>query len=156
MSQEAPIVYAVPTHLREREPFAFGRSVGEVARLVVVGFAAASMVSSSDLPVAVRLPAAAILLLGGASWALVRIQRRPLDAWLGLVFRYGATPRQRVWRPGGRVLSSADAAPAEAGPGCGWYEVERIRVRWAGAPSGEARLDGPGAATPPSRVGGLA
>ena len=35
------VVYAVPTHLREREPFAFGRTVGEVAKLVAIGFVAA-------------------------------------------------------------------------------------------------------------------
>ena len=39
MSQQAPIVYTVPTHLQEPEPFAFGRTVGEIAKLVVIGFA---------------------------------------------------------------------------------------------------------------------
>jgi len=35
---QSPVVYSVPTHLREREPFAFGRTLGEVAKLVVVGY----------------------------------------------------------------------------------------------------------------------
>ena len=135
MTQEVPIIYAVPTHLSEREPFAFGRTVGEVARLVVIGFAAARVVGSGDLPLAVRIPAAAAVLLVGATWALVRIQRRPLDGWLALVFRYGATPRRRVWRPGDSLLRT-DEPPSEVATGRGRYELERVLVRWAEPPSG--------------------
>jgi hypothetical protein len=134
MSQQSPLVHTVPTHLQEPEPFAFGRSVGEIAKLVVIGFAAARLVGSDDVPAVLRMPAAAAVLLVGASWALVRIQRRPLDGWLGLVFRYGASPRRRVWRPGGAVLRSDVAAP-DVEPGRGWYELERVRVRWIQAPS---------------------
>src|SRR5712691_7484380 len=101
MSEQSPLVYSVPTHLREREPFAFGRTLGEVAKLVVVGFLAARLVSSDSLPAVVRVPAAVVVLLVGAIWALVHIQRRSLDGWLELAFRYGATPRRRVWRPSG-------------------------------------------------------
>ena len=133
MSQQAPIVYTVPTHLQEPEPFAFGRTVGEIAKLVVIGFAAARLVGSDDLPAALRVPAAAVVLLVGASWALVRIQRRPLDGWLGLAFRYGATPRRRVWRPGDSRLRT-DEVPSEVATGR--YELERVRVRWAEPPSG--------------------
>ena len=50
MSHESQVVYAVPTHLREREPFAFGRTVGEVAKLVAIGFVAAQILSSDALP----------------------------------------------------------------------------------------------------------
>jgi hypothetical protein len=135
MSQQAPIVYIVPTHLQEPEPFAFGRTVGEIAKLVVIGFAAARLVGSDELPAALRVPAAAVVLLLGASWALVRIQRRPLDGWLALVFRYGATPRRRVWRPGDSLLRT-DERPSEVATGRGRYELERVRVRWAEPPSG--------------------
>src|SRR5437764_7725901 len=100
MSQTSAVIYSVPTHLQEREPFAFGRTVGEVAKLVLIGFAAARLIGSDELPAGLRLPAAAVVLLVGTGWALVRIQRRSLDAWLGVAFRYGATPRRRVWRPG--------------------------------------------------------
>lgn len=136
MSQQLPMVYAVPTHLQEREPFAFGRTLGEVARLVVVGFVAARLVGSAELPPGLRIPAAAVTLLVGASWALLRIQRRPLNGWLTLAFRYGATPRQRVWRPGGS-LSATSGAPGVAERERGWYELERVRVRWSDAPTRE-------------------
>src|SRR5919202_3866622 len=111
MSQEAPIVSTVPTHLQEPEPFAFGRTVGEIAKLVVIGFAAARLVSADELPAALRVLAAAVVLLVGVSWALVRIQRRPLDGWLGLVSRYGATQRRRVWRYGESLLLTDERRP---------------------------------------------
>jgi len=133
VTQQSPVLYAVPTHLQEREPFAFGRTLGEVARLVVVGCIAARLVGSDQLPAALRLPAAAVVLLVGASWALLRIQRRPLDGWLGLAFQYGATPNRRVWRPGGSLLATTLAA-SEAERERGWYELERVRVRWAELP----------------------
>ena len=130
MSEQSPVVYSVPTHLREREPFAFGRTLGEVAKLVVVGFVAARLVGSAELPPGLRIPAAAVTLLVGASWALLRIQRRPLDGWLTLAFQYGTTPRRRVWRPGGSSLA-ARVLPAEVERERGWYQLERVRVRWA-------------------------
>ena len=135
MSQQAPIVYTVPTHLQEPEPFAFGRTVGEIAKLVVIGFAAARLVGSDELPAALRVPAAAVVLLVGASWALVRIQRRPLDGWLGLAFRYGATPRRRVWRPADSLLRAGEVR-SEVDLGRSRYELERVRVRWAEPPNG--------------------
>src|SRR5438132_5309208 len=98
MSEHASVIYSVPTHLQQREPFAFGRTLGEIAKLVVVGFAAARLVGSEELPGALRVPAAAVVLLVGATWALVRFQGRRVDSWLALAFRYRATPRQRVWR----------------------------------------------------------
>ena len=101
---EHPPVYAVPTHLEQREPFAFGRTVGEIARLAVVGFVAARLIGADELHPAVRFPIAAVVLVAGAIWALVRVHRRPLDAWLGIAFRYGATPRRRVWRSEGSCL----------------------------------------------------
>ncbi len=129
MSEQSLVVYSVPTHLREREPFAFGRTLGEVAKLVVVGFVAARLVGSDSLPAALRLPAAVVVLLVGATWALVHIQRRSLDGWLELAFRYGATPRRRVWRPGGS--RKTDVSPTEIEREQGWYQLERVRVRWA-------------------------
>jgi len=130
MSQQSPMVYAVPTHLQEREPFAFGRTLGEVARLAGVGFVVARLVGSAELPPVLRIPAAAVVLLIGASWALVRVQRRALDGWLALAFQYGATPRRRVWRPGGSSLAPR-VLPAEVERERGWYQLERVRVRWA-------------------------
>ena len=101
MLQQTPMVYPVPTHLEQRQPFAFGRTVGEVARLVMVGCLAARVLDSDTLPSGLRVPAAAVVLLVGCAWVFVRIQRRPLDGWLALLFQYGAPPRRRVWRPGG-------------------------------------------------------
>ena len=142
MSEQSPVVYSVPTHLREREPFAFGRTLGEVAKLVVVGFVAARLVGSDGLPAALRLPAAMVVLLVGATWALVHIQRRTLDGWLELAFRYGATPRRRVWRPGGSSLTT-DMSPADIEREQCWYQLERVRVRWAPVPTSnqEAKLE---------------
>lgn len=135
---EPPVVYPVPTHLQEREPFAFGRTVGEVAKLVLMGFAASRLLGSDTLPLALRVPAAAVVLLIGAGWALVRIQRRPLEGWAGLAFRYGASPRRRVWRAGSAELPTTDDG-AGAASGNGWYELERVRVRWTqpGDPGGQ-------------------
>ena len=137
MSNESRAVYAVPTHLREREPFAFGRTVGEVAKLVGIGFVAIQIVTSPEPAAIVRLPLAGVILVIGAAWTLVRIQQRPLDQWLGLAFRYGATPRRRVWRSGDAALAlSEDARSDEPKPG--WYELERVRVRWTSGRSGAA------------------
>ena len=130
MSDERAVVYAVPTHLREREPFAFGRTVGEVAKLVAIGFVAAQVFSSDVFPAVLRLPVACVVFAVGAVWALVQIQHRPLDDWLGLAFRYGATPRRRVWRSGGVNLAARDEIGANQGRR-GWYELDRVRVRWS-------------------------
>jgi len=129
MSNDTHVVYAVPTHLREREPFAFGRTVGEVAKLVAIGFVAAQVLGQDDLPTAVRWPAAVAVLVIGALWALVRIQHRPLEEWVGLAFRYGATPRRRVWRAGDADLALSLEAGADQ-TRRSWYELERVRVRW--------------------------
>src|SRR6266702_2851639 len=129
MSHESGIIYAVPTHLQEREPFAFGRTVGEVAKLVAIGFAATQLAGSNEVPGALRFPAAAVVLLVGAVWALVRIQRRTLDSWLDLVVRYGATPRRRVWRSRGANAVDRDVVHQDDARR-GWYELERVRVRW--------------------------
>jgi hypothetical protein len=134
MSQQIPVVYSVPTHLQEREPFAFGRTLGEVARLVVVGFVAARLVGSDELPAGLRLPAAAVVPMLGAAWALIHVQRRALDGWLALAFRYGATPRRRVWRPDGSGLTT-EPPPTEMERDLGWYQLERVRVRWKDAAS---------------------
>ncbi|MBV9327220.1 MAG: hypothetical protein JO352_26010 [Chloroflexi bacterium] len=129
MSNDTHVVYAVPTHLREREPFAFGRTVGEVAKLVAIGFVAAQVLGQDDLPTAVRWPAAVAVLVIGALWALVRIQHRPLEEWVGLAFRYGATPRRRVWRAGDADLALSLEAGADQ-TRRSWYELDRVRVRW--------------------------
>jgi hypothetical protein len=150
MLQQAPVVYPVPTHLEQREPFAFGRTVGEVARLVVVGCVAARVVDSDSLPSGLRVPAAALVLLVGSAWVLVRIQRRPLDGWLALLFRYGAMPRRRVWRPGGSCLAS-EVAPTHVERERGRYQLARVRVRWA-EPPGPAHHPQP---APPPRTGGM-
>jgi len=143
MSNESLVTYSVPTHLQEREPFAFGRTVGEVAKLVAIGFIAVRLLGSDDLPGALRFPAAAVVVLVGAGWALVRIQRRPLDCWLELAFRYGASPRRRVWRSTGATLSAGEIR-SDGEQNRGWYELERVRVRWAepttvGASTGRPR-----------------
>ena len=147
MSPASPVVYSVPTHLQEREPFAFGRTVGEVAKLVVIGFAAARLIGSENLAPGLRLPAAAALLVAGAGWALVRIQRRPVEAWLGLAFRYGATPRRRVWRPGPNT--AADQGPGDQERAQGWCDLERVRVRWAD-PDARGGHEVPGASALPA------
>ncbi|HEY1296983.1 MAG TPA: hypothetical protein VGJ60_28235 [Chloroflexota bacterium] len=148
MSNESRAVYAVPTHLREREPFAFGRTVGEVAKLVAIGFVAIQIVTSPEPPTMVRLPLAGVVLVFGAAWTLVRIQKRPLDQWLGLAYRYGATPRRRVWRSGDGA--SEDVEPDQARRG--WFELERIRVRW---PSGQGGSSASGAASTSTRPNGV-
>ncbi len=135
MSNESGVIYSVPTHLQEREPFAFGRTVGEVAKLVAIGFAATQLAASNDVPGALRFPAAAVVLLVGAVWALVRIQRRTLDGWLGA-------------NPVDRDLVRQDDARR------GWYELERVRVRWTPETTA-AGLSSPSQGTGVTKVGGL-
>ncbi len=96
---EQPVVYAVPTHLTTREPFVFGRSLDEFAKLIGVACVALKLAFSDGLPVPVRLPLVGLVIVVGIAWALVRVQRYSLDSWLGLAFRFGASPRRRVWRP---------------------------------------------------------
>lgn len=133
MADDSRPLFFVPTHIQEREPFAFGRTVGEIAKLVAIGFLVARVVSSNDLPSGVRWPAAAALLAVGAAWALLRIQRRPLDWWLELLFRYGARPRRQVWRSSRGALAAGEIAVDEEGSH-GWYELQRVRLRWAEPP----------------------
>ena len=153
MSHESGVIYSVPTHLQEREPFAFGRTVGEVAKLVAIGFAATQLAGSNDVPGALRFPAAAVVLLVGAVWALVRIQRRTLDSWLDLAVRYGATPRRRVWRSGGANPVDRDVLRHEDARR-GWYELERVRVRWTPETTA-AGLSSPSRGTGVTKGGGL-
>ena len=129
MADDSRTLFTVPTHIQEREPFAFGRTVGEIAKLVAIGFLVARVVSSNDLASGVRWPAAAVLLLVGAAWALLRIQRRPLDWWRELLFRYGARPRRQVWRSSGSALGAGEIGVQEEGRH-GWYELQRVRLRW--------------------------
>jgi hypothetical protein len=151
MSNEARAVYAVPTHLREREPFAFGRTVGEVARLVAVGFVAIQIATSPEPPTIVRLPLAAVVLVLGTAGTLVHIQRRPLDHWLGLAYRYGATPRRRVWRSGHRALAASEEAESDQARR-GWFELERIRVRWTSGHGGTSTSGATSTNTTPDGV----
>lgn len=130
MADDLRAVFTVPTHIQEREPFAFGRTVGEIAKLVAIGFVVARVVSSNDLASGVRWPAAAVLLLAGAAWALLRIQRRPLDWWLELLFRYGARPRRQVWRSTRSALGAGEIGLQDE-ERHGWYELQRVRLRWA-------------------------
>jgi hypothetical protein len=153
MSHESGVIYSVPTHLQEREPFAFGRTVGEVARLVAIGFAATQLAASNDIPGALRFPAAAVVFLVGAVWALVRIQRRTLDGWLDLVVRYGTTPRRRVWRSGGANPVDRDVVHQDDARR-GWYELERVRVRWTPETTAAA-LSSPSRGTGVTKGGGL-
>ena len=53
---EQPVVYAVPTHLTTREPFVFGRSLDEFAKLIAVACVALKLAFSDGFPVPVRLP----------------------------------------------------------------------------------------------------
>jgi len=133
MADDSRPLFTVPTHIQEREPFAFGRTVGEIAKLVAIGFLVARVVSSNDLASGVRWPAAAALLLVGAAWALLRIQRRPLDWWLELLFRYGARPRRQVWKSSRTALAAWETAVNEEGSH-GWYELQRVRLRWVEPP----------------------
>jgi hypothetical protein len=130
MADDSRPLFIVPTHIQEREPFAFGRTVGEIAKLVAIGFLVARVVSSNDLARGVRWPAAAVLLLAGAAWALLRIQRRPLEWWLELLFRYGARPRRQVWKSSRTALGAGEIGVQEEGRH-GWYELQRVRLRWA-------------------------
>ena len=66
---EQPVVYAVPTHLTTREPFVFGRSLDEFAKLIAVACVALKLAFSDGLPVPVRLPLVGLVsftLLGAA------------------------------------------------------------------------------------------
>ncbi len=125
-------MYAVPTHLTTREPFVFGRSLDEFAKLVGVACVALKLAFSDALPVPLRLVLAALVILVGIAWALLRVQRRSLDSWLGLAFRFGASPRRRVWRPTSmQVGNQPDQAAETLEHGAGWQSLEHIRVRWA-------------------------
>ena len=133
MADDSRPLFFVPTHIQEREPFAFGRTIGEIAKLVAIGFLVARVVSSNDVASAVRWPLAAVLLLVGAAWALLRIQRRPLDWWLELLFRYGARPRRQVWRSSRGVLGAGEIGVQDQ-QRHGWYELQQVRLRWAEPP----------------------
>jgi hypothetical protein len=132
MSEDRPI-YAVPTHLRQREPMAFGLTVGELAKLLVAGFAAARLALSPEVPVIIRLPGAAIVIVVGAAWALVRYRGLSVEEWLGIAFRYGARPRRRVWRPS-EARALEDTSQPDNRQDHGWFEVDRIRLRWTSTP----------------------
>src|SRR6266498_6136729 len=125
-------VYHVPTHLETREPFVFGRSLGEFAKLVVVGFVALKVGLWPEIPTPVRWPLAGLVLAFGIAWVLLRVQRYPLDSWLAIAFRFGASPRRRVWRATAAALCRNDEQASEvSGEPAGWLELEHIRVRWA-------------------------
>src|SRR6266700_1163748 len=67
-----------------------------------------------------------------ASGLMLRVQRYSLDSWLGLTFRFGASPRRRVWRPTSmQVANQPDQVTETLEHGAGWQNLEHIRVRWA-------------------------
>src|SRR5438445_11373896 len=96
---EQPVVYAVPTHLTTREPFVFGRSLDEFAKLIAVACLALKLAFSDGLPAPVRLPPVGLVIVVAIAWALLRVQRSSLDSWMGLAFRVGGSPPRRVSRP---------------------------------------------------------
>src|ERR1700716_3546413 len=122
---EQPVVYAVPTHLPPREPFVFGRSLDEFAKLVAVACVALKLAFSDGLPIPVRLPLVGLVIVVGIAWALLRVQRYSLDSWLCLAFRFGASPRRRVWRPTSmQVANQPDWAHRLDDPDCAWLPDE--------------------------------
>jgi len=136
---EQPVVYPVPTHLTTREPFVFGRSLDEFAKLIAVACVALKLAFSDGLPVPVRLPLVGLVIVVGIAWALLRVQRYSLDSWLGLAFRFGASPRRRVWRPTSSQVANQLGEVAETlEHGAGWQNLEHIRVRWAEQPPAPA------------------
>ena len=60
---EQPVVYAVPTHLTTREPFVFGRSLDEFAKLIAVACVALKLAFSDVLPVPIRLPLVGLVIV---------------------------------------------------------------------------------------------
>ena len=81
-----------------------------------------------------------LVIVVGIAWALLRVQRYSLDSWLGLAFRFGASPRRGSGgQPPCQVANQPDQAAETLEHGAGWQNLEHIRVRWAeqrSAPAG--------------------
>lgn len=130
MSQQPPI-YAVPTHLEQREPFAFGRTVGEIARLVCVGFVAARLIETDGLHPAVRFPLAAIVLVVGVVWRLresIVVRWIPGSSWpSGMAQLHDAAcggPMARMWTRRPRMPTASKAGVSSTRSACaGHHEL---------------------------------
>ena len=130
---EQPVVYAVPTHLTTREPFVFGRSLDEFAKLSrrrlrrletgILGWTprpGAPAAGGAGDRCGDRLGAAAraTLLTGQLARSGVPFWRQPTAPGLAANLHAG---RQ----------SNRDQAAETLEHGAGWQNLEHIRVRWA-------------------------
>ncbi|MEZ4503151.1 MAG: PrgI family protein [Dehalococcoidia bacterium] len=91
--------HEIPTHLNVADR-AFGGLTMRQLLSAAIGLALAYG-AASDLPIpfAVRLAAAAFVVVATLLLVLWRPAGRPLEDWVFVLLRYRATPRVAVWRP---------------------------------------------------------
>ena len=91
--------HEIPTHLSIADR-AFGGMTMRQLLSAAIGLALAyGAASDLPLPFAMRLGAAAFVVVATLLLVLWRPAGRPLEDWVFVLLRYRATPRVAVWRP---------------------------------------------------------
>ncbi len=91
--------HEIPTHLNVADRAFLGLTMRQLLSAAIGLALAYGAESNLPLPFALRLAAAAVVLLGTAVLVLWRPAGRPAEEWAFVLLRYWATRRVAVWRP---------------------------------------------------------
>jgi len=91
--------HEIPTHLEVADRAFLGLTMRQLLSAAIGLALAYGALSDLPLPFALRLAAAAVVIVGAAVLVLWRPSGRPVEEWLFVLLRYWTVPRVAVWRP---------------------------------------------------------
>ncbi|RJQ07839.1 MAG: PrgI family protein [Dehalococcoidia bacterium] len=91
--------HEIPTHLNTADRAFLGLTMRQLLSAAVGLALAYGATSDLPLPLALRLVAAAVVLVATLVLVFWRPAGRPAEEWAFVVLRFWATPRVAVWRP---------------------------------------------------------
>ncbi len=122
-------VHEIPTHLDVEDRLLGPLTTRDALTLLLGASAAYGIWTTPTLPTGVRSTLAGITSLGALLFAVVKIQGRSLDGWLGAGLVYLGLARRTTWRPRSVRSDRLHRAPgARARP-------YHLRMRWRVPPT---------------------
>lgn len=103
--------HEIPTHLAAPDQALLGLTMRQLLAAACGLALAYGAASDLPLPLALRLPLAAVVLLATVLVVLWHPSGRPLEEWAFVLLRYHAAPRVSVWRR--RACEAPPRAPRE-------------------------------------------
>jgi hypothetical protein len=122
-------VHEIPTHLDVEDRLLGPLTTRDALYLLVGASAAYGIWTTTSLPTWARSTLAGITSLGALLCALVKIQGRPLDAWLGAGLVYLGLAKRTAWRSRSVRSGRIHRAPGTRA------RPYRLRMRWRVPPT---------------------